>query len=185
MTDNDEPISGDLECASPPPGPPPVHEVEAMPVSPDEASGPTIDLPPPPSQPPPPSPPRGPPPSEPPILPTPQRPSAKWRQHVWAALCHLLLFLVIPTVFLGAVITFFVWQFKGKKDPQVEDHGREALNFQINVALLTALLWLTCVGHALVPIVWLVALIFCVIAALSAARGENYRYPWVLRVVTH
>lgn len=96
-----------------------------------------------------------------------------------------MLFLAIPTVFLGGVITFFLWQIKGGRDPQVEDQGREALNFQINVAVLTALLSLTFFGVALVPIVWLVAAIFCLIAARKAAEGEKYRYPWILRVVTH
>jgi uncharacterized Tic20 family protein len=96
-----------------------------------------------------------------------------------------MLFLAIPTVFLGGVITFFLWQLKGKDDLQVEDQGREALNFQINVAVLTALLSITFFGVALVPIVWLVAGIFCLIAARKAAEGANYRYPWILRVVTH
>jgi uncharacterized Tic20 family protein len=99
--------------------------------------------------------------------------------------CHLLLFLVIPTVFLGAVITFFVWQVFGKRDAQVEDQGREALNFQINVAVVTAVLGATCLGGPLVPLVWLVALIFCMLAARAAAKGESYRYPWVVRIVTH
>lgn len=121
----------------------------------------------------------------PPILPERPRSQRTWKQHVWAVLCHLMLFLVIPTVFLGAVITFFVWQFKGRRDPQVEDQGREALNFQINVAVLTALLGITFFGVALVPVVWLVAGIFCVIAARKAAEGANYRYPWIWRVVTH
>ena len=120
----------------------------------------------------------------PPILPPP-KPQPTWKQHVWAVLCHLMLFLVIPTVFLGAVITFFLWQVKGKKDPQVEDQGREALNFQINVAVLTALLGITFFGIALVPVVWFVAAIFCLIAARKAAEGANYRYPYILRVVTH
>jgi uncharacterized Tic20 family protein len=121
----------------------------------------------------------------PPILPL-RRPNDRtWKQHVWAVLCHLMLFLVIPTVFLGGVITFFLWQIKGKDDPQVEDQGREALNFQINVAILTALLGITLVGVALVPIVWLVAGILCVIAARKASEGTNYRYPWIWRVVTH
>jgi len=96
-----------------------------------------------------------------------------------------MLFLAIPTVFLGGVITFFLWQIKGGKDPEVEDQGREALNFQINVALLTALLSITFFGVALVPIVWFVAAILCVIAARKAAEGVRYRYPWILRVVTH
>jgi uncharacterized Tic20 family protein len=121
----------------------------------------------------------------PPILPERSTPTRTWKQHVWAVLCHLMLFLVIPTVFLGAVITFFLWQIKGRRDPQVEDQGREALNFQINVAVLTALLGITFFGIPLVPIVWFVAGIFCVIAARKAAEGVNYRYPWILRVVTH
>jgi uncharacterized Tic20 family protein len=104
---------------------------------------------------------------------------------VWAAVCHLLLFLVIPTVFLGAVLTFFVWQIFGKRDRHVEDQGREALNFQINVAVVTAVLGATCLAAPLVPLVWLVALVFCLLAARAASQGETYRYPWVVRVVTH
>src|SRR5262245_57277332 len=103
-------------------------------------------------------------PPAPPLLAPPPLPPPAWTQHVWAAACHLLLFLVIPTVFLGAVITFFVWQVFGKRDAQVEDQGREALNFQINVAVVTAILGVTCLGTALVPLVWLVALIFCMLA---------------------
>jgi uncharacterized Tic20 family protein len=152
---------------APAPEPPPV---QAAPV----AAPPAIE----PASPPPP-------PTPPPVLPHPARPGRTWREHVWAVLCHLMLFLAIPTVFLGGVITFFLWQIKGGRDPQVEDQGREALNFQINVAVLTALLSLTFFGGALVPIVWLVAAIFCVIAARKAAEGERYRYPWILRVVTH
>jgi len=121
----------------------------------------------------------------PPLATPPPPPRRPWSDHLWAAACHLLLFLVIPTVFLGAVITFFVWQVFGKKDAQVEDQGREALNFQINVAVVTAILGATCLGSPLVPIVWLVALIFCMLAARAAAKGEAYRYPWVVRIVTH
>lgn len=168
MTDNVEP-SPESVPPLPIPPPPPVPEVEAVPLPRAEKGGPTIDMPPPPR-------------SEPPVI---AKPRPRWRDHVWAALCHLLLFLVIPTVFLGAVLTFFLWQLKGRRSAQIEDQGREALNFQINVAVVTTLLGVTCLGGPLVPIVWLVALIFCVIAATHAARGESYRYPWVLRVVTH
>ena len=159
-----------------PPAPPPepAIEVEATPATPEDKSGPTIDAPPiPPSA------------GDPPPLAPPPLPRRPWAKHLWAVACHLLLFLVIPTVFLGAVVTFFVWQVFGRKDAQVEDQGREALNFQINVAVVTAILGATCLGSPLVPIVWLVALIFCMLAARAAAMGENYRYPWVVRVVTH
>jgi len=154
----------------PPPAQEPAQEVEAVPASAADRSGPTIEV----------EPPR-----EPPVIPAAPTPRPTWRDHAWAAICHLMLFLAIPTVFLGGVVTFFLWQLKGKDDAQVEDQGREALNFQINVAVLTAVLSITFLGVALVPIVWLVAAIFCIIAARKAAEGSLYRYPWILRVVTH
>jgi uncharacterized Tic20 family protein len=186
--------------------------VQASPLSRGEEKIPSIDIqalpiipPTPPPQPVPepvlrasqvePAPPMSPPPPAAPPPPTTQAPSSATPApeaprktvvtHGWAMLCHLLLFLVIPTVFLGGVITFFVWQWKGTNDKQVEDQGREALNFQINVAVLTLLLSFSCFLAVLVPVVWLVALIMCIIAARHAYRGETYRYPWVLRVVAH
>ncbi len=126
-----------------------------------------------------------PPPPMPPPLAQPHAPAPKRKSRVWAVLCHLALFLVIPTIFLGGVITFFLWQVFGKDDAQLEDQGREALNFQINVAIVTALLALSCLGIALVPIAWFVAGVLAVVAALHAGRGESYRYPLIVRVVKH
>ncbi|MBK7878497.1 MAG: DUF4870 domain-containing protein [Planctomycetes bacterium] len=97
--------------------------------------------------------------------------------------CHLFLFLAIPTLFLGGLITFLVWQLAGRKDALVTDQGREALNFQINVAVLTALLAVSCFASPLIPVVWFVAGVLCVLAALRAYRGESYRYPYIVRLV--
>ena len=96
-----------------------------------------------------------------------------------------MMILVIPTVFLGMAITFLIWQLKGKNDRLVEDQGREALNFQINVAALAALLGITCLAAPLIPLVYFVSVVMAIIAARHASDGEIYRYPWVLRIVTH
>ena len=32
---------------------------------------------------------------------------------------------------------------------------------------------------------YFLAAVFCMIAAAHAGQGENYRYPWILRLVTH
>ena len=163
----------------PPPPTPPRQPIPEPSIAASQVEPPPPTMPPPPAVPPPTQAPAG-------ASPAPEPPPRKTVvTHVWAMLCHLMLFLVIPTVFLGGVITFFVWQWKGTNDKQVEDQGREALNFQINVAVLTLLLSFSCFLAVLVPVVWLVALIMCIIAARHAYRGETYRYPWVLRVVAH
>jgi hypothetical protein len=126
-----------------------------------------------------------PPPARPAPPPAPHPNAPRRPSRVASVLSHLFLFLVIPTIFLGGVITFFVWQIFGKDNPQLEDQGREALNFQINVAIVTALLAFTCVGLALVPIAWFVAGILAILAAIHAGRGEHYRYPFIVRLVKH
>jgi uncharacterized Tic20 family protein len=78
-----------------------------------------------------------------------------------------------------------VWQLFGKNDSHVEDQGREALNFQINVGILALLLGLTCIAWPMLAVIWLAAGVYCLIAASRAAQGENYRYPWILRIVAH
>jgi hypothetical protein len=184
-----------------------VHEVEAVPLTADEARAPSIDAPavaigaraasigagdpsvaaPEPRIDPPPfvggAPGGVPPPSDvpPPLAGAPSAPGSRF----WAVLSHLCLFLTIPTFFLGAVATFLVWQLAGKRDAHTEDQAREALNFQINIGILTLLLGVSCLGAPLLVIVWLLAGVFCVIAATHAGGGENYRYPLILRVVTH
>jgi uncharacterized Tic20 family protein len=104
----------------------------------------------------------------------------------WTAVFgHLMLFAAIPTIFLGGVVTFFLWQILGKDDPFIEDQTREALNFQINVAILSLLLAASFIGLPLVILIWIIAGIVSLIAALHASRGERYRYPAILRVVSH
>ncbi|MBI5362552.1 MAG: DUF4870 domain-containing protein [Planctomycetes bacterium] len=169
---------------------PRAQEVDAVPVSRFDAPAPTIDVearrvpPPPPVRPPEPV---APPPhsSPPPVSqPTPaaaalNSAASRW----WAMFCHLFLFLAIPTLFLGGLLTFLVWQLAGRKDALVSDQGREALNFQITVALVTALLFVSCLGWPLILVVWFVAGVYCLLAAVRAFGGQSYRYPLILRIV--
>ncbi|MFN0242674.1 MAG: DUF4870 domain-containing protein [Planctomycetota bacterium] len=202
------PVFGAGVPATPPPPPPRVTEVETTPATASDVRGPVIDVaaqrptpPPEPRTPPaqgvPPPPvtpastgastgqPATPPPPPSAGTPPPPTQSSPLRRYFWAVASHLMLLLVIPTLFLGASITFLIWQLGGRKNTLVEDQGREALNFQINVAGVTALLGLSCVSVSLVPVVWFVAIIMSVIAAIHAGRGERYRYPWCLRIVSH
>lgn len=99
---------------------------------------------------------------------------------MWAMLCHLL---GLFTCFIGPLI---VWLIKKEEDPFVNNQGKEALNFQITVAIasvVSALLAVICIGIILGMAVAIADLVFCIVAAVKANSGEAYRYPVSIRFI--
>ena len=97
-----------------------------------------------------------------------------------AMLAHLL---GIFTSFVGALI---IWLVKKDDSAFVAQEGAEALNFQITIALgwiIAMMLSMILVGFLLYPVLLIGNLIFCILAAVSASKGQPYRYPLTLRLV--
>jgi hypothetical protein len=95
-------------------------------------------------------------------------------------LCHLL---GLFTSFLGPLV---LWLIQKDKMLFVDHHGKEALNFQITLAIafVVAGLAVFCIiGPFLIPIIGLVDLIFSIIACVAASKGEYYKYPVSLRLI--
>ena len=95
-------------------------------------------------------------------------------------LCHLL---GIFTGFLGPLI---IWLIKKDQDKFVDDQGKEALNFQITfiIAWIVGVFSLfICIGFLLLPAIAICNLIFCIMGAVKANKGELYRYPVNLRLI--
>ena len=95
-------------------------------------------------------------------------------------LCHLLGLL---TNFLGPLI---LWLVKKDEDPFVDQQGKEALNFQITVAIagiVSSLLIGVCIGVLLVPAVAIADLVFSIMACVKANQGQAYRYTVSIRFV--
>ena len=95
-------------------------------------------------------------------------------------LCHLLGFL---TSFLGPLI---LWLIKKDDDPFVDDQGKEALNFQITMAIAYAVGAITaflCIGFVIMAAAGICSIIFCIMGCIKASNGEAYRYPVCLRLV--
>ena len=116
--------------------------------------------------------------------PTVDAPSTEAKQ--WAFFAHLsaLVGFVIPFgSLLGPLI---IWQMKKNEMPFVDDQGREALNFQITMAIafvVCCVLMLILIGFLLAAIVGLVDIIYTIIAAIAANNGQTYRYPFNLRLI--
>ena len=104
----------------------------------------------------------------------------------WAMFCHFAAFLGLVFPFGNLIGPLIVWQLKKDMDPFVDAQGKEALNFQISVALASALcflLMLVVIGFPLLVLVGLVALVLTIIAGIKANEGQNYRYPFALRLL--
>jgi uncharacterized protein len=122
--------------------------------------------------------------------------SAEERQ--WAMFAHLSALAggIITAGWAGSIGCFIgplvIWLMKKDTMPFVADQAREALNFNITVAIIFfALFVLTLVTLGIgalltIPIMILVGLawlVFTIIASIKANQGERYRYPLTLRLV--
>ena len=107
----------------------------------------------------------------------PEVPIAK--DHSLETLCHLLgLALLIPIPFANVLAPLVLWLLKRETHPGVDLHGKEAVNFQISMAIYTLLAGasiLVGIGFLLLPVVILTNLVMIVIASIKASRGELYR----------
>jgi len=110
-------------------------------------------------------------------------------QRLWATLTHVG-GIVAPV--LAPLVVFLVLKDRGLF---VRDQAREALNAHISLALYFVGLSLALGVFSLVtlglaapllglpPLLWFPLVLFGIIAAVSANRGERYRYPLTLRLV--
>ena len=99
---------------------------------------------------------------------------------LWAMLAHLSGILL---AFVGPLIVMLVF---GPRSAFVKKQSTEALNFQIMIAIgyvVSFILTFVVIGIFLFFIVWIVDIIFCIVAGLAANKGEDYRYPVSIRLV--
>ena len=99
--------------------------------------------------------------------------------------------LFIP--FGNIVGPLLIWQIKKAEFPSVELHGKAALNFQLTVLIavvvgivLAIVLSFFCVGWLLFPVVMLIGvagMVFAVIAGIKVNDGQEYTYPYSLKLV--
>lgn len=115
---------------------------------------------------------------------------------IYGAWCHFGPTIAAISVIASSGITFIIpplvalalWQIKNKDSQFIDDHGKEALNFQISLVLLALLLIpitiLTCgVGAVLYIGLPVLAIAGGVIGGIRASKGQFYRYPMCIRLV--
>ena len=105
----------------------------------------------------------------------------------WSAFCHasalLGVFFHFPGHLLGPLV---VWLIKRDDAPEIDAHGKEAINFQISMLIynvVAAIFCLILVGFVFLFILWILNAIFVIIAAIQASDGKFYRYPMTIRFI--
>ena len=104
---------------------------------------------------------------------------------MFAHLAALLGLLVGGFMFVGPLI---VWLVKKDQSRFVDYHGKESLNFQLNILiyyLLTLVVTIATCGITfplpLLVLIW--SIVMPIMAGLAANRGEMYRYPLTFRMI--
>lgn len=98
----------------------------------------------------------------------------------WGMLCHLL------AIFTSFIAPLIIWLIKKEEDPFIDNQGKEALNFQITVAIasiVSGFLVAFCIGIPMLIAVCVADLVFCIIATVKANSGVAYRYPVSIRFI--
>ncbi len=102
-----------------------------------------------------------------------------------AMLAHFsafLQFIAIPS-FIGPLV---IWLMKRDQDQFVAENAKEALNFNLSFfiwTILSAILIIVGIGLLLLVVVGIAWFVLVIIAGVKASSGENYTYPFTIRLV--
>jgi uncharacterized Tic20 family protein len=109
-------------------------------------------------------------------------------ERTWGMLCHLSALIATTVSLMGFIGPLICWLVKKDTSKFIDDQGKEALNFQINMliyfVIATGITVVTCGfgGIVFVPL-GLYAYIMPIIAGIKAYGGEMYRYPLTFRML--
>lgn len=117
-----------------------------------------------------------------------QREMSPADQRMWAVLTHLspLAASLVGVPVLGPLVAYVIFKDRG---PFIRSQTVEALNFQIFsliVAVVAGVLGVLTLGVGLLVFALLIPawLVFMILAAVAANRGEDYRYPLNWRLIS-
>jgi len=118
-------------------------------------------------------------------------------ERTYAMFMHLSLLAHMVLTIIAIAVPIIMWASKKDRSPFLDDHGREAINFQISLIIWSVLLpilaaligVLTCgvglillIPAAILP--YILGLIGMIQATVAANRGEFYRYPMTFRFLS-
>jgi uncharacterized Tic20 family protein len=97
----------------------------------------------------------------------------------WASFAHL-------GGILGFLPALIIWLVFKDRGAFTSAEAKEALNFQITIAIayiIANILVFLVIGAILLPIIFILSLIFSILGFTKAKDGTSYRYPFAIRLI--
>lgn len=103
-----------------------------------------------------------------------------------AVVMHILGFAGLVFPFGNIIAPLVLWLVKRSSSPLLDRTGKEVLNFQITFTIYYIIAGALCfilIGFLILPILFILWVVFIVIAAIKTGNGEDYRYPMTIRLL--
>ena len=105
----------------------------------------------------------------------------------WTVLCHASALAGFFVPWAGHILgPLIVWLVKRGDSAEIDEHGRESLNFQISMLiynLIAGILCLVLIGFVILGILHILNLVLVIVASIQASEGKLYRYPITIRLI--
>jgi uncharacterized Tic20 family protein len=106
---------------------------------------------------------------------------------MWAMFCHLAALAMFTSIpFANVIGPLILWLVKKDDFKFVDNQGKEALNFQISIAIYALAcipLFFILIGAFLFVALAIFNLVMIIIASIEANKGNSYRYPLCIRLI--
>ena len=106
---------------------------------------------------------------------------------MWNVLCHATALAGFFVPWAGHILgPLIVWLAKRGDSPEIDENGKESLNFQISMLIyniIAGVLCLVLIGFVLLAILHILNLVLVIVASIQANEGKLYRYPFTIRLI--
>ena len=106
---------------------------------------------------------------------------------MWNVLCHATALAGFFVPWAGHILgPLIVWLVKRNDSPEIDENGKESLNFQISMLIynvIAGVLCLVLIGFVILAILHILNLVLVIIASIQASEGKFYRYPLAIRLI--
>lgn len=114
-------------------------------------------------------------------------PSTSSDVRTWNVLCHASALIGFFVPWAGHILgPLIVWLAKRSDSTEIDEHGKESLNFQISMLiynLIAGILCLVLIGFVILAILHILNLVLVIVASIQASEGKFYRYPITIRLI--